>query len=155
MGPATVVVRRASSRDAWALAGLRAQWREESHGVPSGSDATFVARFSEWFESQLRAGSVAWVAEDTATVGMLVMFVHQRMPEPGRDARRWGYIGNVFVHPGRRDHRIGRSLLDAAVDHARREDFARLVLNPSPRSIPFYQRAGFTGDHALLTLELG
>ncbi len=38
---------------------------------------------------------------------------------------------------------LGRRLLDSAVSYADDHDFARVVLSPSERSIPFYERAGF------------
>jgi GNAT superfamily N-acetyltransferase len=122
--------------------------------VTLGSDPTFPARFLAWFRSQLVAGSLAWVAEDAEIFGMLVMFVHERMPEPGRPTTSWGYVGNVFVHPTRRGVGAGASLVSAAIDEAKRRDLARLILNPSPRSVPLYQRAGFSSRHGLLTLEL-
>jgi len=86
---------------------------------------------------------------------MLVMFIHERMPEPALETTSWGYIGNVFVHPSCRDAGVGTALLSAAIDEAKHRRLARLVLNPSVQSVPLYQRAGFSGDHALLTLELG
>jgi GNAT superfamily N-acetyltransferase len=86
---------------------------------------------------------------------MLVMFVHERMPEPGRPTTGWGYIGNLFVHPDHRDDGAGAALLSAAVGDAKRRKLARLVLNPSPRSVSLYHRAGFKGSHGLLTLDLG
>jgi Winged helix DNA-binding domain/Acetyltransferase (GNAT) family len=38
---------------------------------------------------------------------------------------------------------IGKRLIRALLDHAARNDFARVVLSPSARSISFYQRVGF------------
>lgn len=148
------LIRRATTEDGQALAVLRSVWRLESQDTPIGSDSTFALRFTDWFVAQLASGSLAWVAEDPHAVGMLVMFVHERMPEPGRESRRWGYIGNVFVRPDGRDRGVGQSLVAAAVEEARCQGFARLVLNPSLRSVPLYERAGFSGNHALLTLEL-
>jgi len=49
--------------------------------------------------------------------------------------------------------RVGRLLLDAAMDEARSRGFVRLVLNPSERSMSFYERAGF-GPSRLLQLDL-
>lgn len=146
-------VRPATEDDGMALVELREQWRLESHQVALGSDPTFPARFLAWFRSERAAGSLAWVAEDVRVIGMLVMFVHERMPEPGRPTTSWGYIGNLFVHPDRRDAGTGAALLSAAIDDAKRRKLARLVLNPSPRSVPLYERAGFNREHGLLTLD--
>jgi GNAT superfamily N-acetyltransferase len=57
------------------------------------------------------------------------------------------------VLAGYRDRGVGRLLLDALLDHARREGYARVVLSPSPRSVPFYERAGFGPADMLLAME--
>jgi GNAT superfamily N-acetyltransferase len=145
------VIRPARPADALLLARLRRHWTLERHGVALDADSGFEARFREWYTGQLNRGTLAWLAyEGSEPVGMLVMFVHERMPEPDRDPGRWGYLGNVIVLPDRRDAGIGRALLDAALGHADAHGFNRVVLNPSPRSVPFYERAGFGRDHPLL-----
>ena len=65
------------------------------------------------------------------------------MPKPGRPPSRWAYLGNAFVLAPHRNRGIGTALLNAAVADARARDCARIVLSPSERSVPFYQRAGF------------
>jgi len=147
-------VRTAAAFDAGALASLRRQWRHEWHGVALDADPDFEPRFVGWFTDQLARGSLAWLAVlDGEPVGMLLMFVHERMPEPDREPGRWGYVGNAFVLPAHRDAGVGGQLLDAALAHADAHGFARVVLNPSPRSVPFYERAGFSRDHPLLVRE--
>jgi GNAT superfamily N-acetyltransferase len=59
----------------------------------------------------------------------------------------------VFVLPAHRDAGVGRLLLDAALAHADAHSYVRVVLHPSPRSVPFYERAGFGSDHPLLVRE--
>lgn len=76
------------------------------------------------------------------------------MPAPGRPASTWGYLGNMFVRAEHRDRGIGAALVAAAVEHARRAGYARLVLSPSERSVPFYARAGFRPAVDLLLLPL-
>ncbi len=49
----------------------------------------------------------------------------------------------MFVLERHRNAGIGRALLDAAIEAADRRGYARIVLAPSIRSIPFYERAGF------------
>jgi GNAT superfamily N-acetyltransferase len=68
----------------------------------------------------------------------------------GRPPRQWGYIANVYVDEAFRDRTVGRALLDAALEHAHTLRFARLVLSPSERSVPFYLRAGFEPATTLL-----
>ena len=150
----SVAVRSAGPSDVDALALPRRQWRLERHGIALDADPGVEQRFAAWYADQLGKGSQAWIAHAEADpVGMLLMFLHERMPEPDREPGGWGYIGNVFVLPAHRDSGVGRLLLDAAVAYADAQGFARLVLNPTPRSVPFYARTGFSSDHPLLVRE--
>jgi len=45
--------------------------------------------------------------------------------------------------PEHRDRGVGSALLKAVMNHARLCGAVRIVLSPSERSVPFYQRAGF------------
>ena len=95
-----------------------------------------------------------WLAEDDEPIGMANLLTFERMPAPGGDAGRWGYLGNMFVVPERRDAGVGRALLEALVAHADAAGLERIVLSPSERSVPFYRRAGF-GDADSLLLRPG
>ena len=68
------------------------------------------------------------------------------MPRPSRDAGTWGYLANAFVLAPYRNRGIGARLLTALLAHADQQGYIRVVLRPSERAIPFYQRAGFTAD---------
>jgi GNAT superfamily N-acetyltransferase len=144
-------VRLAGAGDIPALARLRRAWTEE--GGAAGDDPGFEERFAAWCAAE--AGRrLTWIAEvDGAPVGMVNLAVFERMPRPGVATSRWGYLANAFVSAGYRDRGVGRLLLDALLDHARREGYARVVLSPSPRSVPFYQRAGFGPADMLLAME--
>ena len=81
--------------------------------------------------------------------------VFTRMPKPRSAAasgwaRQWGYVANVYVEPEHRDRGVGRAMLDEAVAYADEQGFARLVLSPSERSVPFYERAGFAPATSLM-----
>jgi GNAT superfamily N-acetyltransferase len=52
----------------------------------------------------------------------------------------------MYVIPALRDAGIGRTLLDAAVDHARERGLDGLMLWPSERSVPLYRRRGFAPE---------
>ncbi len=53
------------------------------------------------------------------------MFVHERMPEPGLDAGRWGYVGNVFGSRHTATSAPVAGCWDAALAHADERGFAR------------------------------
>jgi len=145
---AVPVIRVASPSDVPALAALRrAAAAERDGGLP---DDGFEERFAAWYERE--SGSrVTWLAEVAGVpVGLMSLAVFERMPRPGRDSGRWGYLGNAFVQPAHRDRGIGSLLLAAVLAYADQRGFARVVLSPSERSVPLYQRAGFGPADALL-----
>lgn len=140
------VIRMAGAADALALAALRRAWTSENAGHVA--DDEFESRFIEWYERE-SAHRLTWLAElGDQPVGMMNLSVFERMPRPGDDPGRWGYIGNAFVLAAHRDQGIGSRLLAGVLAHADSRGFVRVVLRPSQRAIPFYQRAGFstTGD---------
>jgi GNAT superfamily N-acetyltransferase len=147
-------VRQAVADDIGRLAALRRAWVEEASG-PIDDGGEFEREFARWAdaEGELRTAWIAFVGD--AAVGMLNMAEFRRMPQPGTPSGRWGYIGNVFVLAAHRNRQIGGQLLDAAMAEARTRRYARLVLSPSPRSVPFYRRAGFAAADSLLVLPLG
>jgi GNAT superfamily N-acetyltransferase len=145
-----IVVRRAENADLPEIIGLRSEWTREQDG--DIDDPGFDERFAAWFvrESSRR---ITWLAEvGGRAVGMMNLAVFERMPRPGRPPSRWGYLGNAFVLAAYRNRGIGGMLVSAVLGFADENDFARVVLSPSERSIPFYQRAGF-GPANLLMLR--
>jgi GNAT superfamily N-acetyltransferase len=149
-----VRVRLAAVDDVPALAAMRRAWTEEHVGGPV-DDPAFEPAFEAWFERE-HEQRVTWVGEvDGVVIGMLNLLVFTRMPSPRRAgatprAAQWGYVANVYVDPVHRDRGAGSALLSAAVDHADGHGFARLVLSPSERSVPVYERAGFAPATSLM-----
>jgi GNAT superfamily N-acetyltransferase len=142
------VVRYAGSADLAVIAGLRREWTREQEG--DRGDPGFEERFAAWFEQEA-SRRISWLAEvDGSPAGMMNLAIFERMPRPGRRASYWGYLGNAFVLAAYRDQGIGTQLLTAVLSHARQNDFARVVLSPTDRAIPFYQRAGFTPADSLM-----
>jgi GNAT superfamily N-acetyltransferase len=142
------VIRRAEHADLAAIVQLRREWTREEHG--DTADPDFDEHLAAWFarESSRR---ITWMAgEGGRPVGMLNLAIYERMPRPGRALSRWGYLGNVFVLAAYRSRGIGSQLVRAALNYADENGFARVVLSPSERSIPIYERAGFGPADALM-----
>jgi GNAT superfamily N-acetyltransferase len=142
------VIRRADHADLPAIARLRRELTVEQDG-PLG-DPEFEERFAAWWtrESSRR---IMWLAElDHRPVGAMNLSVFERMPRPGRAPSRWGYLGNAFVLAPYRNQGIGRQILDEVLRYASENGFVRVVLSPTERSVPFYQRAGFRPADALM-----
>jgi GNAT superfamily N-acetyltransferase len=151
MAAADVVVRVAGAGDAGALAALRALWSAEA-----GADAGFERRMAGWLAAEGERRTTWLAGLEGAPVGMASMFEYRRMPRPGRPDSRWGYVSNMFVREALRNRGIGSALLGAVIATADERRYARLVLSPSARALPFYRRAGFlvpdegVGDDRLL-----
>ncbi|PWW56144.1 GNAT family N-acetyltransferase [Actinokineospora spheciospongiae] len=141
-------VRRAGEADTASLAALRRAWTEEDRGPVD--DPGFDAAFADWLAAEWHHRAF-WLAFDGETpVGSMNMLEFTRMPKPGAPASRWGHIGNAYVAPGHRDRGIGAEMLAAALAHADAEGYARVVLSPTERSVPFYGRHGFAPATSLL-----
>jgi GNAT superfamily N-acetyltransferase len=146
-----VVVEVAGAGDIAAIASLRSLWSADA-----GADPDFERRMAAWLavEGERRTTWLATLGD--AQVGMASLFEYRRMPRPGRPDSRWGYVGNMFVREGFRDRGIGSALMTTVITAADERCYARLVLSPSARALPFYRRAGFVvpddaaGDDRLL-----
>ena len=144
----TPVIRIADGADGPAIGALRRAWTAEDHG--DVADPGFEARFLDWYGRE-SARRVCWLGELSGEpVGMMNLALFERMPRPGHDAGTWGYLANAFVLAPYRNQGIGARLLAVLLAHADDHGYIRVVLRPSERAIPFYQRAGFTADGGFL-----
>jgi GNAT superfamily N-acetyltransferase len=134
---ADIHVRLTDPQDIPAIAVLRAQWTGAS------SDARFERRVREWLAAEGERRLVFLATLAGAPAGMASMLEYHRMPRPDRLRSRWGYVGNMFVREELRDRGIGSALLAAIILESEARDYARLVLSPTERAVPFYERAGF------------
>ncbi|BCJ72967.1 hypothetical protein CS0771_25110 [Catellatospora sp. IY07-71] len=154
MAVGVLVVRQAEAADRAALSGLRQAWTAEQTG-DAALDPDFAATFEDWLE---REGDrrICWLAERAGRpVGMVNLAIFERMPRPGQPRSRWGYLGNAYVLPAHRDGGTGAALVTALLAYARAEGLVRVVLSPSERSVPFYERAGFHRADELMLITLG
>jgi GNAT superfamily N-acetyltransferase len=147
-------IRVAGWEDRAAVAALRRSWTEENAGAPVADDG-YEQRFDDWLEREQHQ-RVIWLAfEGDEPVGVLNLLVFTRMPRPGGDAGRWGYLANCYVRPQHRNSGLGARLLATCTAYADERGFARVVLSPSPRSVPFYARGGFESATSLMVREPG
>lgn len=142
------LIRRADASDLAAITLLRREWTREQEG--ERGDLGFEQRLAVWFDHE-SGRRVTWLAEvGDRPVGMMNLAVFERMPRPGRQPSRWGYLGNAFVLAAYRNRGIGARLIDAVLGYADANGFVRVVLSPSSASVPFYQRAGFAPASSLM-----
>ena len=143
-------VRVATWEDRVAVAALRRAWTEENAGRAVGDD-DFEQRFDAWLERE-QDQRVTWLGlAGGEPVGMVNLLVFTRMPRPGQtQPSQWGYLANCYVRPEHRNGGLGARMLDALTSYADERGFVRVVLSPSERSVPFYERGGFVPATSLM-----
>ncbi len=92
-----------------------------------------------------------WVADDAGEIvsTMYTQWV-AKVPRPW-PSQPWVYLSSVFTRAERRNEGIGSRLLSTVREWAAARGFESILLWPSERSVPFYERAGF---HTADALEL-
>lgn len=133
-----LVVRVADDSDVGAIATLRSLWSAAVDGDPD-----FEKRTADWLAMEGGRRTIWLATLVDLPVGMASLFEYRRMPRPGQSDSCWGYVSNVFVREDLRNRGIGSTLLSTIVTAAHERGYARLVVSPSQRALPFYRRAGF------------
>jgi GNAT superfamily N-acetyltransferase len=128
----------------------------EDGASPGQPYAEFTAGFADFVRSVLPGGQWAiWVAEsDARLIAHIYVQVVAMAPRPGRFERRCGYVTAVYAVPAERNKGTGSQLLQRVIAWARAEQLEFLILWPSERSIPFYERAGFVRSPDAIELQL-
>ena len=150
--PPSYVVRLGTPADASRLAALRLEFRA-TIGAPEENAASFLARCTTWMESRLSSGSAwrAWLAEEGDDVlGTVWIQLIEKMPNPIAEPEENGYLTNFYVVPRAQGMGIGTALLEAALAWCRDREVHAVILWPTKRSRPLYERHGFGPPAALM-----
>jgi GNAT superfamily N-acetyltransferase len=154
---ATPEIRPAVAHDASGLARLRHALYAE-HGPAREELDKYVDRFAGFVRDALASDAWrVWVAElEGRVVGTMWLQLVERVPRPGEDrgALPIGYLTNVFVEPDLRDGGLGSRMLEEIITWARARGVEEIIVWPSDRSYPFYERAGFSRTPDPLVLYL-
>ncbi len=98
---------------------------------------------------------MAYIAELRGeAVGMAWLAVFDRIPQPRDLVRLAGNLQSVYVLDDLRNRGIGRALVEAVIEEARARTVGYLIVHPSQRAYPLYERLGFTRSDTLLHLDL-
>ena len=167
--------RLATAADANALAQMRWDFRlEETNGVAIHSEAEFLPVCSAFIANGITSGQWAyWVAAADASasatlasasasarlasarlLACICICVITKIPKPNQLHDAFGYVTNVYARPECRNQGVGTQLMTHATDWARAYPLDNLLVYPSERSVPFYERAGFVHEVEALNLEL-
>jgi GNAT superfamily N-acetyltransferase len=150
-------IREATPADVPALAELRYALRTESDSATE-PPARFLVRCAAWMAARL-AGDSSWrcwlVASDgERIVGNLWLQLIEKMPNPVDEPELHAYVSNVYVLPEARGAGLGGGLLQAALACCRARGVDAVILWPTPRSRPLYERHGFAVPKDLFELRL-
>ncbi len=154
MTDSNATIRRAGIADSAALAGLRWLWRTDERGERGLSQSQFEAAFRRWWGSR-QATHVAYIAEHRGdAVGMAWLALFERIPQPRDLERLAGNVQSVFVLEPFRNQGFGRALVEAVIADARGRGAGYLIVHPSRRAYPLYERLGFAATDDLLHMDL-
>ena len=145
------MIRAATRDDLNGIGALRLAWAAERFGGTGPVDEDLLRI---WWDAEQDRRTVFLAFEGTDAIGMVSAVEVERMPWPDRRGGRWTYLAQLFVHPEHRGHRIGGALVREVVRRSRAAGCERVLLNPSERSRPVYEREGFGPAGRLLVLEL-
>jgi GNAT superfamily N-acetyltransferase len=147
-------IRSATSADAGVLAELRWEFRA-GRQPPAEARDVFLKRCAAWMRRELTSANWrAWVAVvDGAIVGHVWMNTVQKIPNPVAEPETLVYLSNLYVRESARGG-LGTKLLDAALGWARSNHADRIVLWPTPRSVPLYLRHGFSHGGEVMELKV-
>lgn len=130
------------------------RWRFDQEGEERSDPEArlqFIGDFVERQDDDL----FHWLAEvDGEIVAVMSIRTVRKVPKLGALDRYWGYLTNCYVLPDYRNRGIGTELLSAVTKWAKEEQLELLVVWPSDRSYPFYDRAGFQRHPDPLVLQI-
>jgi GNAT superfamily N-acetyltransferase len=147
-------IRAAETGDAAVLAALRYEFRSEMD-PPTEPREAFEERMRTWWAGRRAGQWRAWIGVDgDEPIGDIFLQIVEKVPNPVVEPERLGYITSLYVVPSRRNAAVGGALLDRALEDCRREGLDTVVLWPSSRSRPLYQRRGFVEKGDVMELPL-
>jgi GNAT superfamily N-acetyltransferase len=147
-----ILYRLAAESDLPALAQLRWDFRTEWSETPPPGKEEFLVYCTDFLLRGWTGGQwVYWIAEEEGQIISQVFVLRiTKIPKPARWHDEFGYVTNVYTRPAYRNRGIGAQLMQQVIAWAQAEDLELLVLWPSERSVPFYERAGFSAENDIL-----
>jgi GNAT superfamily N-acetyltransferase len=146
-------LRLARPADADDLAKLRLALRAAS-GIRAEVDNEFLDRCRLWMAEHLQSkGWRCWVIErGPKLVGMLWLQLIEKIPNPSTESEFYAYITSFFVIESQRGKGLGSRLLSSAVTWCKETGVHSIILWPTEKSRPLYERFGFAVRLDLLEL---
>ena len=149
-----VEFRLADEKDSDRLAALRWQHKAEEKPLDISDRDGFIKICSDNLRIRLKDDLYCWVAlENGIIISHIYIVVVKKVPKPDKLDGIWGYTTAVFCVPECRNKGIGSILMKKAKEWCYEKKLELLIVWPSERSVPFYERAGFCGKNDVLELS--
>lgn len=138
-------IRTASLEDVPALIGLR-----ERMLIELGSDdperlADLAERSKPWIEQAFAEDrALGWIADrDGTVVGGMMMTLTETLPQYRSPNGKVASILGLFVEPNERGAGLARTMVQLAIEHARKWGADVVLLHAANKARPLYERLGF------------
>ena len=140
-----MIYRLAVEADLPALAQMRWDFRSEYKPPDAMSEAAFLPGCLDFLRQSLSSGRWAfWIAEDEGQiVAQAFLEVVAKMPDLHDFERGFGYVTDVYTRPAYRNQGVGAQLMEQVRAWSVEHNLEFLILWPSGRAVPFYERAGY------------
>ena len=152
-----MIYRLAKVEDATFLAKMRWDFRRADRpGEAVLPENEFLTFCTEFMEHGIVSGDWAfWIAEEEdEIVSHICILIVSKLPQLDRLHIKRGFLHNVYTRPEYRNRGIGSELMRHVLDWARLSGIGDIALWPSDRSVPFYERSGFSSDQKVMKLTL-
>jgi len=148
-------IRLATEADVAILSQMRFALRTKPENVET--EKAFLERCTEWMRNHLENDSWrCWIVEeDDAIMGALWLQLVEKIPNPTSESEFFAYITNVFVKEWARGKGLGSKLLSEAFAFCEQQKVETVILWPTEKSRPLYERHGFAVRSDVFELILG
>jgi ribosomal protein S18 acetylase RimI-like enzyme len=154
--PDGVTVRRAMLADSDTLCVFRTRMFKEMGWSDQKRLDQLAVSYAEYLREHLTSGDAAgWIAEASAESGAEVPIGGARLvwkcvpPSLRNPDGREAYLLGVFVDATWRRRGIARTLVNAAIAHAREQGASVVTLHASDEGRRLYERMGFADSHEM------
>ncbi len=102
-----------------------------------------------YFSKNLNHSLLAYVAEDKEEVVSTVLMVITEKPgNPHFLSGKTGLLLNVYTKPNYRRQGLAGTLINMAIEDAKKLDLAHIELSATPSGHPLYKKIGFVESHS-------
>ena len=151
-----MIYRLATAKDTARLAELFWEQIEEEKPLNNDEKNNFIHDCSTHINERLNKDLFCWVADDNGRIiAHINVIIACKIPRPGKIIRKWGRLSTVRTIPEYRNKKIGSELMEKVKSWSLEQKLDELFVCPSERSVPFYERAGFTSENDVMEMYFG